>query len=333
MRVIFGLALLVMFIGFSFNDTYGQISQNSAFLLEGSGFAVTEEIIKISEIDLGLLSNTGSSSNISFTTEDGFITLDENNYLVTGLTGNFLRDGQFIRIRGDIEDSNGKTTSVSFFGRLIEESKDASIYGFTGRIAINNESFKVVYTTKLTSFAEKPVIQTTTDIKEKTVRILRGSSSVGLVSSYIESGELKQQAAQSQSDSLRARYFSEDRISIQPGDSITIINDDAVSHRVVSGSGLGTHSSVLSGKVVICEPRDTTAKSGQSYIQTNCDFTLDGRIDTSEILPGKSMSIKFTDAGFYRLLDPNYPWMRIDGYVFPSSSSITLGTTTNQQGN
>ena len=313
MKVIFGLvSLLVVFLGFSFNDTYGQISQNNAFLLEGSGFAVTEEIIKISQIDLGLLSNTGSSSNLSFTTEDGFITLDENNYLATGLTGNFLRDGQFIRIRGDIEDTDGKTASVSFFGRLIEESKNASIYGFTGRIATSNESFKVVYTTKLTSFAEKPVIQTTTDIKEKTIKILRGSSSIeGLVSNY----------------------YSEDRISIQPGNSITIINDDVVSHRIVSGSGLGTHSSVLSGKVIICEPRDTTAKSGQSYIQTNCDFTLDGRIDTNEILPGKSISIKFTDAGFYRLLDPSYPWMRIDGYVFPSSSSIILGTTTNQQGN
>jgi len=51
------LALLVVSSGYFINESFAEISENQAFLLEGSGFAVTEELIKISEIDLGLSSN------------------------------------------------------------------------------------------------------------------------------------------------------------------------------------------------------------------------------------------------------------------------------------
>ena len=48
------LALLVVFSGYLFNESFAEISENQAFLLEGSGFAVTEESIKFTQIDLGL---------------------------------------------------------------------------------------------------------------------------------------------------------------------------------------------------------------------------------------------------------------------------------------
>ncbi len=48
------LALLVVSSGYFVNESFAEISENQAFLLEGSGFTVTEEIIRISEIDLGL---------------------------------------------------------------------------------------------------------------------------------------------------------------------------------------------------------------------------------------------------------------------------------------
>ena len=50
------LVLLVVLSGYFVNEVFAEISENQAFLLEGSGFAVTEEIIRMFEIDLGLSS-------------------------------------------------------------------------------------------------------------------------------------------------------------------------------------------------------------------------------------------------------------------------------------
>ena len=148
------LVLLVFSSGYFINDSFAEISENQAFLLEGSGFAVTEESIRISEIDLGLSSQQQRGSTIDFLIEDGFITLDNEEFLLSNLEGKFLREGRFIRISGDIESSSGLDTSVTFFGRLVEESKDASVYGFTGRITTPDDSYKVIYTTKLSSLSK-----------------------------------------------------------------------------------------------------------------------------------------------------------------------------------
>jgi len=145
------LALLVISSGYFVNDSFAEISENQAFLLEGSGFAVTEETIKVSEIDLGLSSQNQRGSTINFLTEDGFVTLDNEEFLISNLEGKFLREGKYIRINGDIESSSGFDTSISFFGRLVDESKDASVYGFTGRITTLDETYKIIYTTKLST--------------------------------------------------------------------------------------------------------------------------------------------------------------------------------------
>ena len=303
------LALLVIFSGYFINESYAEVSENQAFLLEGSGFAVTEEFIKISEIDIGLSSQQQRGSTISFVIEDGFITLNDKEFVVSDLEGKFLREGRYIRINGNIESSNGFDTSISFFGRLVEESKDASVYGFTGRITTSDDSYKVIYTTKLSTLSKIDIISESVQDEQLTIRISRGSSSQGLVDSYIDAGQARQEATISQgSDSvLRLRYFSMDRISVEPGSTITIVNDDVVSH------------SILSGK--------------ENYGDRHDPFTADGRISTEEILPGKSINITFGDAGFYRLYDPDYPWMKIVAYVFPSSDNLIFGTINNQQEN
>ena len=102
------------------------------------------------------------------------------------------------------------------------------------------------------------------------------------------------------------RYFSQDRISVEPGSTITIVNDDVVAH------------SILSGK--------------ENYGDRHNPFTPDietelgyQRVDTGVIEPGQSVTITFDDAGFYRLYDPDYPWMKIVSYVFPASDSLILG--------
>ena len=183
-EVIVLLALLVS-SGYFISESYAEISENQAFLLEGSGFAVTEEFIKISEIDLGLSSQLQRGSSINFVIEDGFITLDDEEFVVSDLEGKFLREGRYIRINGNIESSNGFDTSIRFFGKLIEESKDATVYGFTGRVTTSDDTFKVIYTTKLSTLS-KIEITSTSETNDLTIHILRGSSSQGVASSYID---------------------------------------------------------------------------------------------------------------------------------------------------
>jgi len=286
------LTLLVVSSGYFINDSFAEITENQAFLLEGSGFAVTEESIKISEIDLGLSSQQQSGSTINFLIENGFITLNEEEFAITDLEGKFLREGRYIRINGNIESSSGFDTSISFFGRLVEESKDASVYGFTGRITTSDDTYKVIYTTKLSTLSK---ITTTTESEESNdliVRILKGSSLVAGAQSYIDTG-----TAQNTSDPSRLRYFSQDRISIEPGTTITIVNEDEVSHSIISGK-----------------------ENNDRYIP----FTPDDRISTGDIAPGESIDITFDDMGFYRLYDPDYTWMRIVAYVFPDTDNLIL---------
>ena len=278
------LVLLVFSSGYFINDSFAEISENQAFLLEGSGFAVTEESIRISEIDLGLISQQQRGSTIDFLIEDGFITLDNEEFLLSNLEGKFLREGRFIRISGDIESSSGLDTSVTFFGRLVEESKNASVYGFTGRITTPDDSYKLIYTSKLSSLSK---INTSSESNDLTIHILLGSSSIG-GSDYI--GNL---------NPTRLNYFSEDRISVDPGTTITIVNDDDVSHNIISG-------------------KENTGNRLNP-------FTPNGIISTGEIIPGESINITFDDAGFYRLYDPDYTWMRIVAYVFPSSDNLIFG--------
>jgi len=298
------LALLVVSSGYFINESFAEISENQAFLLEGSGFAVTEESIKVSEIDLGLSSQQQRGSTINFLTEDGFITLDDEEFLFSNLEGKFLREGRYIRINGSVESSSGFDTSVSFFGRLIEVSKDASVYGFTGRITTPDETYKIIYTTKLSTL-EKIETAPSEESSDLTISILIGSSSKGIASSYSEFSAARDQAIATQNTDgyLKLRYFSQDRIAVEPGTTITIVNEDVVSHSILSGI---EHTS-----------------------DRNVPFEPDGRISTGEIASGESISITFDDAGFYRLYDPDYTWMNIIAYVFSNVDSLNLGNEQN----
>ncbi|MDH3395611.1 MAG: hypothetical protein OEL52_05590 [Nitrosopumilus sp.] len=286
------LALLVISSGYFINNSFAEISENQAFLLEGSGFAVTEEFIKISEIDLGLSSQNQRGSTIIFLAEDGFITLDDDEFIISNLEGKFLREGKYIRINGNIESLNGFDTSISFFGRLVDESKDASVYGFTGRITTSDNTYKVIYTTKLSSLSKIDIISNESQNSNNlSIHILKDSSTQGIGHDEIP--------GQQSSNPLTFRFFSQDRISIEPGTTITIINDDVVSHKIISGK--------------------------ENYGDRHNPFTPDGRISTESFASGESINIIFDDAGFYRLYSPDYPWMKIVAYVFPDSDSIVLG--------
>ena len=286
------LTLLIISSGYFITDSFAEISENQAFLLEGSGFAVTEEFIKITEIDLGLSSQDQRGSTINFLTENGFIILGDKEFVISNLEGKFLREGKYIRINGNIESSNGFDTLISFFGRLVDESKDASIYGFTGRITTPDDTYKVIYTTKLSSLSKIDIISSEPQNSNNLlIHILKDSSTQGIGDNQVP--------GQQSSNPLTFRFFSQDRISVEPGTTITIINDDVVSHKIISGK--------------------------ENYGDRHNPFTPDGRISTETFASGESIEITFDDAGFYRLYSPDYPWMKIVAYVFPDSDSIVLG--------
>ena len=308
------LALLVVSSGYFINDAFAEISENQPFLLEGSGFAVTEESIHFSEIDLGLSSRQQSGSTINFLVEDGFVTIGNEEFFVSELAGKFLREGRYIRINGNIESTSGSDTSISFFGRIVEESRDATVYGFTGRITTSSDTYKVIYTTKLSALSQITSTSSSTEPEKSEdiiLYILRGSTSPGLKSDKItdEFGTFRSQvqvggsvtlnqalAQQSADGHLKLRYFSQDRLTIEPGTTITIVNDDIADHSVVSGK------------------ENYRSRNTSEFTST---FTPDGRIVTESIPPGGSITITFDEMGFYRLYDPDCPWMKIIAYVFP----------------
>jgi hypothetical protein len=293
--IILLFSLLFVSSGYFINESFAEISENQAFLLEGSGFAVTEELIKISEINLGLSSQQQRGSTIDFLIEDGFITLDNEEFIISELEGKFLREGRYVRINGNIESSGGLDTTISFFGRLVEESKDAAVYGFTGKITTIDDTYKIIFTTKLSTLSK---ITTTSDSEESDIiiHILKGS------------------AAQDTNDIIPGvdtsdflRFFSIDRISIHPDTTITIINDDVVNHSIISGK--------------------------ENYGSRDDPFTPDGRISTGDIAPGESTTITFDGLGIYKLYDPDYNYMRIEVASFSNVDNLIVGTTNNQQGN
>jgi len=307
------LALLVVSSGYFINDAFAEISENQPFLLEGSGFAVTEESISISEIDLGLSSQLQRGSTINFLVEDGFVTIGNEEFFVSELEGKFLREGRYIRINGNVEDSSGSDISISFFGRIVEESRDATVYGFTGRITTSGDTYKVIYTTKLSALSQITSTSSLTEPEKSEdiiLYILRGSTTPGIVASGLTpqtgAAEIRDQliATQGGTDGhLKLRYFSQDRLIVEPGTTITIVNDDVADHSVVSGK------------------ENYGSRNTSDYTST---FTPDGRIVTESIPPGGSINITFDEMGFYRLYDPDYPWMKIIAYVFPESDTLII---------
>jgi plastocyanin len=290
------LALLVVSSGYFVNESFAEVSENQAFLLEGSGFAVTEEIIKISEIDIGLSSQKQSGSSINFLVHDGFITLNDEEFVISNLEGKFLREGKYVRINGEVESSSGFDTSISFFGRLVEESKDASIYGFTGRITTPDDTYKVIYTTKLSTLSKITPTSTDSEKSDVVIHILRGSSAQGtddIVPGFDAASYL--------------RFFSINRITVQPGTTITLVNDDVANHSIISGK--------------------------ENYGDRVNPFTPDERISTGDIAPGESVTITIDGVGIYKLYDPDYDYMRIEVASFPDVDNDSFGTTNNQQGN
>jgi len=318
--------LLILALGMSLQQVKGDVEEDQAYLLEGSGFAVTEDVIKNSQIDFLINLDRKVGSTTKLVVEDGFVTLGDMEFNVADITGSVLRDGHFIRLAGTADDSLGNQVSLSAFGRLIENSEEGSVYSFTGRLSEGIFSNKIILTTKITQITSNiptittlgeptPTLQEQIEEKEIIVRISPGSSSQGFDLDYISARPAATEATFEQGDDpTRARYLYPNRLTISPGTTITFQNDDTVSHTIESAK------------------RDTNARGiGQEH-----RMFADGRVATGEILPGESKSVTITDRGFLFLVDLDYAWIRMDVVSFPEASESIVIRSENrwhQKGN
>jgi len=326
MKIRFLLAPIIfaLIIGFSTNLAYGALEPNSGYSLEGSGFAVTEETILTTDLDMFFSTEEKKGTRMKLTVDDGFVTLNNADFTSSDISGEFLRDGRFLRLQGTAQDSLGEEISIRFFGRLVDSTNDASVYGFTGRLTHDGEKNKIIYTAKISSFEQTPTEEVKSIITEEetdviTVHILKGSSDPSSVTYQdISAGGAYGTFG----------FYSTSRITTEPGTTITFVNDDIVSHSVTSGAGLGQNQRFVAGsdRQFACEADTSRIDEVIGAINRDCIFAIDGRILSGDILPGESWSITLDEMGFYRIADVDYPWMSIVIYAFPPvPGSTTVG--------
>jgi len=131
------------------------------------------------------------------------------------------------------------------------------------------------------------------------------------------------------------QHFDNTLFSSSPGGTITVINNDSVSHKLVSGtSNSNRESNVNYETFLICEFNEEDNQTYANQTDENlCDFNKDNRIITDIIPPGDSISFSFSDVGTYRIIDPDYPWMEFVFYSFSDSKSdnVNSGFLTNEK--
>src|SRR3990172_7805892 len=190
------------------------------YLLQGNGFVISKDAIDDSELDLQFFTNKLVSNKIKLKLKDGVVSISNDDYIASsGWTGTTLSDGRFLRLAGNVENSEGNKISTSLFGRLVEDSDDGIVYSFTGKLKTNDESMKLVYIVKIVGSPvvhieeEKPSQEKTTQIN-----ILPGSSNPGSI-----------------------KYYSPNTITIITGTTIVWKNEDSVSHTILSGISQFSH--------------------------------------------------------------------------------------------
>ena len=113
-------------------------------------------------------------------------------------------------------------------------------------------------------------------------------------------------------------------ISANPGDFITIVNNDVVSHSFASGvSNANNEGKIKYDDYVVCELGEKISPGTSGYTDDNlCDFNKDNRISITEIASGDSISFSIDEIGTYRLIDTDYPWLELLVYSFPKSDTL-----------
>jgi plastocyanin len=270
------LALAITFMG---QDASAQLSGNKAYSLVGSGFAMSEDAVLDTSIDLSFIT-TKTKNTVGFNFQSGVITINDNKLTLSNFDGTILSNGKIFRFTSKASDPSGGEFSVRALGRLVDKTTADSLYSVSLTMTdLKKIPTKLVYTTKISEFTPKTTQAAKSGV---TIKILKGAANPN-ERTYVD-----------QATGFTFKYFSEDRIIIKPGETITFVNEDTASHSLKSGT--------------------------TNYVSRHKTFNADGKISSGEILPGKSWSVTFNEPGFYRLFDENYQWMDITAFVFDTSN-------------
>jgi plastocyanin len=192
-----------------------ELLPNGIYLLQGSGYIITEESIEDSALDFQISTGKQVGSRTSVVMHDGLVSTSNDDYVITdGWTATTIFGNRFLTLSGNAENVNGDEISLRLLGKLIEDSEDGSVYTFTGRIIKDDETMKLAYIAKVigTNALQPTETQPTTKTKTIQINILAGSS-----------------------DPSNINYYSMDTVEITPGTTIVWKNDDSMSHRIMSG--------------------------------------------------------------------------------------------------
>lgn len=263
-------------------DASGQLEANKAFSLTGNGYVTSNDVISDTNIELSFLT-TKTKNMGGFNFQNGVITIEDRELDISDFSGSIFSNGKIFRFTSTASDSDGEFT-LKALGRLVDKTTTDSIYSLSGTVIDSKKNTaKFVYTTKISEYEPKT---TTTSKSDITIKILKGSANP------------HERTYKDQTTGFRFNYFSEDRITLNPGGKITFVNEDTESHSLKSGTA--------------------------NTVSRHKTFTADNKISSGEILPGKSWSFTFDEPGFYRLFDEDYQWMDVTIFVFdePSSQQI-----------
>ena len=217
----FLILLLISVMGILFITSSHQADAKllpaGVYLLQGDGFVITKDSIENSELDFEFLTGNLANGRMKINFKDGVTSISNDDYIFSNkLVGTGLSDGRFLILSGNAKNSNGDEISTNLFGRFIDESKDGSVYSFTGKVTKNNEIMKVVYIAKIVGTSitveKTKTEETPTQTKTIQINILVGSSDPG-----------------------NMKYYSLDTLTITPGTTIVWKNEDSVPHTILSG--------------------------------------------------------------------------------------------------
>src|SRR5438309_6832073 len=221
-----GLILLISITGIllsiSLPHAYSELVSGNKYLLQATGFLTGTQTIQNSEIDLQFSTGPYNNGNTPITLENGLVSISGNSYLNSGTwTSTVLRDGMFLVVTGDAQNSDGDTIHLNLFGRLVGNSQEGSVYYFTGKITGTTETLKVIYSAKISSAivpitpppTQTPPTQTPpTQVKTAQISILQGAS-----------------------DFKTGQFLTPSSVQVTPGYAIVWTNNDSVPHSILSG--------------------------------------------------------------------------------------------------
>lgn len=269
-------------------DASAQLAANRGYSLTGTGLAISQDSIADSTMEL--MFTTNSRSAIVTPLSTATIVVDGDDLTLSDFKASVLYNGQLIRLTSMATNADGDELSLKLTGRQFGKTSTESAYSITGTVTDSSKkATKLVYTAKISEFSK---LSTTTQKSDVTVKILKGSANPGGQTYKETSG-------------FRFNFFSDARLTILPGTTVTFVNEDTAIHSLKTGT--------------------------VSHKSQDKSFVADGRVSTGNIEPGKSVSVKFDQRGFFQLYDENYNWMNITVFVSDATPGqvIKSGTKLN----